>query len=148
MLLTLDQAWQLALLAVTAFASATILPGSSEIAMVAALKAGSAPLAWVLTAATFGNVGGSCLNFWLGLHARRFQDRRWFPFTPDSLDRATTRFQRYGLITLLFSWLPVIGDPLTFIAGVLRVPVLAFVTLVAIGKLMRYVLLAGAVTGL
>ena len=144
MIVGIEQAWQLLLLGVTAFGAATLLPLSSELAMIAALKAGSAPSTLVLLAATLGNVLGSCFNWWIGLHVRRFEGRRWFPFSPDGIALAENRFRRYGVASLLFAWVPLVGDPLTFVAGVLKVPFAPFVVLVTIGKAGRYVALATA----
>lgn len=133
---------ELLALAATTFVAATILPFSSELALAAAVKAGTAPLGLLLAFATLGNVGGSCFNYWLGMHARRFEDRRWFPFDKQGLERASSRFNRYGAASLLLAWVPVIGDPLTFVAGALRTRFPLFLALVTAGKLARYVLLA------
>ena len=76
-----------------------------------------------------------------------WQDRRWFPVSRDQLDRAGTWVSRYGVWSLLFAWLPVIGDPLTFAAGIMRVDFRLFVVLVAIGKAGRYAVLVLAVEG-
>jgi membrane protein YqaA with SNARE-associated domain len=68
----------------------------------------------------------------------RWQDKKWFPFNPEQLSRAQRQFQRFGLVSLLFAWVPVIGDPLTFFAGVMRIRFWQFLVLVAIGKSLRY----------
>lgn len=138
----LDTLWPHLVMFASAFLAATILPFSSEAVLAAQLKAGLASPALLLTSATIGNVGGSAFNWWIGRFARQLQSRRWFPFTQDSIDRASARFQRYGAWSLLFAWLPVVGDPLTFIAGVLRVPLAVFLPLVTIGKLGRYLMIA------
>ncbi len=130
-----------------AFGAATLLPLSSEVAVATAIKAGSAPVPMVVAAASFGNVAGSCVNWWLGREARRFEGRRWFPLSRADLETASAKFARYGQATLLLAWLPIVGDPLTFVAGALRVPFLRFLILVALGKVVRYAILASAVTG-
>lgn len=135
--------WPLAVMLVSAFGAATLLPLPSEAVLVAQIKAGSASISALLVAATVGNVAGSLVNWWLGRHARHFETRTWFPFTLDTIERASNRFNRYGIWSLLFAWLPVIGDPLTFIAGVLRVPLGVFLPLVTVGKAARYGLIAG-----
>lgn len=76
--------------------------------------------------ASLGNVGGSAVNWLLGRGIERFRDRRWFPAGPSALERAQRWYRRYGKWSLLASWVPVIGDPLTVIAGVLREPFPAF----------------------
>jgi membrane protein YqaA with SNARE-associated domain len=105
--------------------------------------------AWLLVAvASLGNTLGSILNWWLGGQVVRWRDRRWFPVRPAALDRATGWYRRWGHWSLLLSWAPVIGDPLTLAAGVLREPFGRFVLLVGIAKTGRYVVLALATRGL
>jgi membrane protein YqaA with SNARE-associated domain len=78
------------------------------------------------------------VNWGLGRYALHWQDRKWFPFKADQLQRADAWFQRYGVWALLMAWVPVVGDPLTFAAGFLRVNVWVFLILVTIGKAGRY----------
>ena len=122
-----------------AFAAATLLPFSSEVMLLAALEAGDVAPGALVAVAAAGNVLGASVNWGLGRYMLRWADRRWFPFTRDQLDRAADRFQRYGTWTLLFAFVPIVGDPLTFAAGVLRVRFSVFLILVAIGKTARYV---------
>lgn len=89
-------------------------------------------------AATLGNCLGAVFNAYLGRQCLRWQDRRWFPFKPDKLGRAQRWFQRFGVYSLLLAWVPVVGDPLTFVAGVMRVKWLPLVLLVTLGKGLRY----------
>lgn len=121
----------------TAFLAATVLPLSSEVLLATFIYQGHLPLMLWL-AATAGNTLGSCVNWLLGRECLRWQDKKWFPCSPEQLQRAQLRFQRYGQWTLLFAWVPVIGDPLTLIAGVMRVKFLMFFALVLIGKAARY----------
>lgn len=121
----------------TAFIAATLFPLSSE-ALLAALIYQKYSLLLLWLAATAGNSLGSCVNWYLGRQCLRWQDKRWFPVTPLQLTRAQQRFQRYGPFSLLFAWVPVIGDPLTFVAGIMRVPFTQFVVLVLLGKAVRY----------
>lgn len=132
----------------SALTSATILPGTSEAAL-GALVASGDHATWLLVAiATLGNVLGSILNWGLGLYLDRFKDRRWFPVSPDALDRASNWFGKYGLWALLLAWLPVIGDPLTLFAGVMRVRFIPFLVLVTLGKAARYAMIAGGASAL
>jgi membrane protein YqaA with SNARE-associated domain len=124
-----------------AFISATVLPGHSEVALVGLLLTGKFPLLLLIAVASAGNIVGSCLNWVLGGLVERFRDRKWFPVSPQSLDRAQGWYCRYGRWSLLMSWVPVIGDPLTVAAGFLREPFWSFLILVAIAKTARYVLL-------
>lgn len=125
-----------------AFLSATILPMQSEAVFVGLLLEKSQPVGWLLLTVSLGNVLGSLVNWYLGKYVQRFQHKRWFPVSPTQLAKATRWYQRYGKWSLLLSWVPVIGDPLTVIAGVLKEPFIPFVVLVTIAKVSRYVLLA------
>ena len=125
----------------TAFIAATLLPAFSEVALAASLSTNASIfLLWL--SATAGNTLGSCVNWYLGREILRFKPKlinsRWFPVTELQLERAQNRFSRFGVWTLLFAWLPIIGDPLTFVAGVLRVRFLWFLLLVTVGKGLRY----------
>lgn len=124
----------------TAFIAATLFPLSSEALLAALLYQNYSPfLLWM--AATSGNTLGSCINWYLGKECLRWQDKKWFPVKPAQLARAQQKFEKYGIYSLLFSWLPVIGDPLTFFAGVMRISFWKFLVLVAIGKSLRYALI-------
>ena len=123
---------------VSAFTSATLLPGSSEAALVALLALGRGDAGLLVVVATAGNVLGSCVNWVLGRFFASFRDRRWFPVDERSYERAAAWFRHYGVASLLLSWLPIIGDPLTAVAGALRVDFLRFVVLVSLGKAARY----------
>lgn len=124
-----------------AFIAATLLPAQSEGVLVALLLAGYVPWLLVLVASV-GNVLGSTVNWWIGREVTRFADRRWFPVKPTALARAQAWYARYGRWTLLLSWMPVIGDPLTLAAGVMREPLRVFLPLVALAKTTRYAVLA------
>lgn len=126
----------------TSLAAATLLPVSSE-AVLAALSAAEGYELWLLIAvATAGNTLGAVINWLLGRYCLHWRDRRWFPVSSEALDRAADRFNRYGQWSLLFAWLPIVGDPLTFAAGMLAVQFRVFLILVAIGKAARYVAVA------
>ena len=125
---------------VSAFLAATLVPFYSEILFTGLLAAGYDPLALWLWAST-GNTLGSAVNWALGRYLRHFEDRRWFPFKRSNLGRAQDWFQKYGVWSLLMAWLPVGGDALTFIAGMMRVSFPVFLILTAIGKATRYAIL-------
>lgn len=130
----------------TALIAASILPMQSEAALVALLLSGYSPWA-LLIVASIGNVLGSVINWLLGRGIERFRGRRWFPANEAALDRAQGWYQRYGKWSLLLSWAPVIGDPLTVIAGVMREPLPVFLLLVTIAKVGRYAVLTVATLG-
>ncbi len=121
----------------SSFISATLLPFYSE-AVLGGLVLQSYPVMPLWFAATLGNTLGAVINWLLGRYLLHFQNRKWFPFNLEKLSKAQNLFHRYGQWSLLFAWLPVVGDPLTFIAGTLRTAFLPFLLLVAIGKGMRY----------
>ena len=131
----------------SALIAATILPMQSEAVLTALLLGGTYPAVSLLLVATVGNVLGAVINWVLGRSLLRFQDRRWFPAGPQQLARAQGWYQRYGRWSLLGSWLPVVGDPLTVVAGVMREPLLPFVVLVTLAKGGRYLVLAALVLG-
>ena len=124
----------------SAFLAATVVPFASEITLVAALAAGGA-VHWLLAAATLGNTLGALVNWALGRLMERFRDRRWFPVDAKQLERAQAWFRRYGVWSLLLAWAPLIGEPLTVIAGAMRVRIVPFLVLVAAGKAGRYAVL-------
>ena len=127
--------------------AATVLPGASEILMLGLLAQGLD--SWLLWGvATTGNVIGSTLNWWLGRSALRFADRRWFPVSQATLERAQGWYRRWGHPSLLLSWLPGVGDAFTVAAGVMRVPILPFLLMVTIAKGGRYAVVLGAGHGL
>lgn len=131
----------------SAFLAATLVPAYSEILFAGLISAGHDPLL-LLAWASAGNTLGSALNWALGRYLLHFQDRRWFPFRVETLGRAQRWFQKFGVWSLLLAWMPVGGDALTFIAGVMRVPFWLFLLLTAIGKTLRYALILGLVNGL
>ena len=92
----------------------------------------------LLIFASIGNILGSIANWYLGKKITIFQNRKWFPVSPDQLDRSQKYFQKYGLWSLLLAWVPIIGDPLTLLAGVLKVRFGIFLMLVSISKISRY----------
>ena len=123
-----------------AFGAATILPLQSEAMLVGLLLADYPPLP-VVAVAGAGNVLGSIVNWIIGRQIERFGGRRWFPVSRARLERARSWYRRYGRWSLLLSWVPVIGDPLTVVAGVMKEPLPIFVLLVTIAKMGRYLAL-------
>ena len=132
----------------TAFAAATILPMQSETALSGLILLGDYPVVTLVAVVSVGNVAGAVINWGLGRGVDRFRDRKWFPVKQDMLDRSVRWYHRYGRWSLLLSWAPIIGDPLTVVAGILREPFWSFLLLVAVAKVGRYVVLTMAVVGL
>ena len=121
-----------------ALVAATLLPAQSELLLAGLSASGSYEVWLLLLVATAGNVLGSAVNWALGRYLMHFRDRRWFPMKPRQIEKATAWFQRFGAWSLLFAWLPLVGDPLTLVAGILRVDLRLFLLLVTLGKAGRY----------
>lgn len=123
----------------SAFLAATIVPFSSEAVLAGLSAAGGFDWLVLWAVATTGNTLGACVNWVLGRWCLHWQDKKWFPFKTEDLDKADRWFAKWGVWSLLLSWVPVIGDPITFAAGFLRVNFGVFVLLVTIAKGGRYV---------
>jgi membrane protein YqaA with SNARE-associated domain len=126
----------------SALVAATLLPGGSEALLAGFLVTGKGDPTLLIAAATIGNVLGSVINWYCGRFLARFRGRKWFPISERRYEQAVGWFEKYGLWSLLFAWAPVVGDPLTVIAGALRIPFPIFIALVSIGKLLRYLTVA------
>ncbi|WP_218352312.1 YqaA family protein [Alteromonas lipotrueiana] len=122
---------------VSAFLAATLLPLGSEAVMIALQQNDYAPLSLWVTA-TAGNVAGSWVNYIIGFKAGRPGLKRLLKISEQQFKQAEQRFARYGAASLCFAWVPVIGDPLTMLAGVIRVRLTLFLALVTFGKGLRY----------
>ena len=122
------------------FLAATILPFSSELTLAGLISSSNYDNLLLLIFASFGNVLGSVVNWALGFYSRNFTTKKWFPFNETQIERSTKWFRKFGKWSLLFAWTPIIGDPLTLVAGLLRVRFLDFIILVAIGKVSRYLI--------
>jgi membrane protein YqaA with SNARE-associated domain len=125
----------------TCLLAATVVPFSSELALAGVARASSIDDALLWAVATAGNTLGSVVNWILGRWGARYRDRPWFPVKPPAYEKASARFRHYGIWSLLFSWLPIVGDALTLVAGALGVRFLTFLVLVALGKGARYAVL-------
>jgi membrane protein YqaA with SNARE-associated domain len=130
----------------SAFLAATIVPFSSEVLLGGMLVSGSFDTWGLLIAASTGNTLGAVINWGLGRYCLHWQDRRWFPVSVKQLDKASKSFNQYGVWTLLLAWVPIIGDPLTLAAGLLRVRFPVFLLLVTISKTGRYLVVLGLIS--
>jgi membrane protein YqaA with SNARE-associated domain len=133
--------WNYLLLFSSAFVAATLLPAQSEALLLALLHLSEQSVVLLIFFATLGNVLGSLVNWWLGTQFQRFKDRKWFPFSAKRLEQAQSYYQRSGSWVLLLSWMPIIGDPITLISGVLKENIYRFLVLVTIAKSGRYIIL-------
>ena len=113
----------------------------AEAVLLLRLRAGGDPVTLVLVA-TAGNLLGSLITYAIGRAGHGALSSRWLRVDPGRLARAEALFARWGTPVLLFAWLPVIGDPLCLLAGLLRARLLSFVLLVGAGKAARYAVVA------
>ena len=126
---------------IISFLAATILPFSSELTLAGLMATSSYDNLFLLIIASLGNIFGSVVNWILGFYSRNLSKKKWFPFKNAQIEKSSKWFKRFGRWTLLFAWVPIIGDPLTLVAGLLRVKFIEFLILVSIGKVGRYLLI-------
>ncbi|WP_343578847.1 YqaA family protein [Acinetobacter sp.] len=136
------------LLFLSAFGAATLLPLQSEAVLMALLVQGTSQPFYLILVATIGNVLGSCVNWWLGLKIEHFKDKKWFPVSEQRLQQAQQIYHKYGFYSLLLSWTPVIGDPITLIAGLMKENFWRFFVIVTIAKGGRYLTLYALYLGI
>jgi len=128
----------------SALISSTLMPGGSE-ALLSYLIIDGGNVYMLVAIATLGNVLGSLITYGMGRFLNQtFQNSR-FRMNPKHLSTAETWFAKFGQPALIFAWLPIVGDPLCFIAGMMRSHVMLFVLLITIGKFLRYAVLAAIV---
>lgn len=132
---------------IAAFGAATLLPMQSEAVLAGMLLSERYAVAALLLVATLGNVLGSLINWLLGRSLEQFRHKRWFPVSDAQLEKAQRFYLRYGRWSLLLSWVPIIGDPLTMVAGVMREPWWSFLLIVTLAKGVRYLLLSALTLG-
>ena len=123
------------------FLAATVLPFSSELTLAGLIASSNYDNSFLLIVASLGNVLGSVVNWALGFYSRNLTKKKWFPFKDKQIENSSKWFNKLGKWSLLFAWVPVIGDPLTLVAGLFRVKFIEFVILVTIGKFSRYFLI-------
>ena len=128
-------------LLIISFLAATILPLSSELVLSTMLLTDSFDKYLLLVVASFGNILGSSVNWYLGKKILIFKDKKWFPANERQIAKGEIYFKKYGIWSLLLAWVPIIGDPLTVVAGILRVKFFTFLLLVSISKISRYIFL-------
>ena len=129
------------LLFISAFGAASVLPFSSEPLFIHLLWQNSYNPILLWTIASIANTLGALLNWYLAAYCLRWQSQAWFPINTAQLERASGWFKRYGVYSLLLSWAPLIGDALTFAAGLLRTRLDLFLLLVGLAKAGRYAFL-------
>ena len=123
------------------FLASSLLPLGSEWLLVMMLTGGYDPVKTVAVASV-GNYLGAVTTYLVGVGGGRWLIEKVMRVSPQQQDRARQYYRRYGSASLLFSWLPVVGDPLCLVAGMLRVNFSLFTFLVVAGKLARYAVTA------
>ena len=126
---------------IISFLAATILPLSSELTLAGLIATYNYNNLLLLIIASLGNILGSVFNWILGFYSRNLTSKKWFPFKDGQISRSSNLFNKFGKWSLLFAWVPIIGDPLTLVAGLFRVKFKEFLILVSIGKVFRYFLI-------
>ena len=121
------------------FLAATILPFSSELMLASMLSIENYNRTLLITFSSFGNILGSVLNWVLGFYFIKLQNKKWFPFNQEQISKSSQWFEKYGKWSLLFAWVPIIGDPLTFVAGTMKTKFFIFLILVSIGKILSLI---------
>ena len=124
----------------SAFVSATLFPLGSEALLIYDIKEGYNIYLLVLVA-TLGNTLGSVVNYYFGLKGEEYLENKSF-LKKDKLEKYKIFYEKYGAYSLLLSWAPIIGDPLTFIAGILKYDLKKFLFLVFLAKFFRYLFIA------
>ncbi|MCJ8162730.1 YqaA family protein [Acinetobacter zhairhuonensis] len=133
--------WTLGLLFLSAFGAATLLPLQSEAVLLGLLAEGSHSVVVLIAVASLGNILGSCVNWYLGFKIEHYKHKKWFPVSEQKMLQAQGIYQKYGFWSLLLSWVPLIGDPITLIAGLLKENFIRFLLMVILAKTGRYVVL-------
>ena len=123
----------------SAFGAATLLPLQSEVVLLALFAQQQCAVAVLIAVASVGNILGSCVNWYLGLKIEQFKNKKWFPVSEEKMLKAERIYQKYGFWSLLLSWVPIIGDPITLIAGLLKENFIRFVVMVSLAKTGRYI---------
>ena len=132
------------LLFLSAVGAATLLPLQSEAVLLGLLVQGEQSAVLLIAVASLGNILGSCVNWYLGLKIEHYKNKKWFPVSADKMLKAQKTYQKYGYWSLLLSWVPIIGDPITLIAGLLKENLVRFLLMVSIAKIGRYLFVYAA----
>lgn len=118
--------------------SASIIPAQGELVMFALMASGKYT-AWLLfCTACAGTVLGVSINWFLGRYLSRFQNEKWFPVKTTYIEKAKLLFDRHGRTALLLAGIPLIGDPITIVAGALKINFWFYLFTAGLSKCARY----------
>lgn len=129
------------------FLASTVLPFGSEALLLLLINKGFDPISVVMVASV-GNYCGACTTYYIGLVGRKDLVEKYLSIPQQRLDNTEKWFTKYGVYSLLFTWVPVIGDAITAMGGVMKLDFKTFSVLVFLGKLMRYAAVACMALGL
>ena len=118
--------------------SASIIPAQGELIMFALLASGKYTDWLLLTVACAGTVLGVSINWILGRYLSKFQNEKWFPVKGTYIEKAKTLFDKHGRAALLMAGIPLIGDPITIVAGALKVNFGFYLITAGLSKCARY----------
>lgn len=123
---------------ISAFGAATLLPLQSEVVLLGVLNTTEYAAWLVIIVASVANILGSCVNWYLGWKIEYYKNKSWFPISITQMLKAQQVYQKYGFWSLFLCWIPVIGDPITLIAGLLKEQFWRFLLIVSLAKTGRY----------
>jgi len=127
--------------------ASTLIPFGSEGFLALFISQGfNIPL--LILSATVGNYLGSVTNYYIGLKGSKTIFHKVVKFSGKEIGKAERLFKKYGPVVLFFSWIPIIGDPLTMVAGLLKYDFKKFTFYVLSGKLLRYIVIALLISGI
>jgi membrane protein YqaA with SNARE-associated domain len=129
------------------FLASTVLPLGSEALLLLLINEGFDPIS-VVVVASVGNYCGACTTYYIGLVGRRDLIEKYLSIPQQRLDDAEKWFTKYGAYSLLFTWIPIIGDAITAMGGIMKLDFKIFSVFVFLGKFLRYALVAYMVLGL
>lgn len=118
--------------------SASIIPAQGELVMFALLASGKYTAWLLLCAACTGTFLGVGINWILGRYLSQFQNAKWFPVKSSYIEKSKLLFDKHGRAALLLSGVPLIGDPITIVAGALKVNFGFYLLTAGLAKCARY----------
>ncbi len=119
------------------FLAATVFPFSSDALYIAALAAGTSPVA-TLVVGTAGNWLGGITTYYIGRIGKWEWIEKWFKVKPETLDKQKRYIDKYGVWMALLSWVPVIGDVISLALGFYKAPAVWTIFLLGVGKFARF----------
>ena len=123
------------------FLASTLIPLGSE-GLLAYFISQKLNIIIIILVATAGNYLGAATNYYIGIKGSNTVFNKIIKFNDKEIEKASEKLKKYGPLMLFFSWLPIVGDPLTFVAGLLKYNFKKFTFYVILGKMFRYIIVA------